>query len=290
MQVVGSGFGRTGTQSKKRALEILGFGPCHHMEEVVRHPTEAREWVRIAQGGAADWTSLMARYGSCVDFPASTVWKELIEAFPDAKVLHTVRDPDRWYDSTRSTIYRSSEFITGWLRTFTPAGYPVEIADRMVWDGLFDGRFEDRDHAIAVYENWTADVIASVPAERLLVFDVAEGWEPLCAFLDVPVPDQPFPRVNDRETMLRRMHGARWAGRVLPVAAILAAGYAARPAVRAAQRRFGTSTSTASSVIAPIRAPWPSAAGSIRPSPGSTRPSGSGRRSSASGTRSPGRA
>lgn len=252
MQVIGSGFGRTGTLSTKHALEILGFGPCHHMEEVLRHPAEGREWVRIARGGTPDWAALMARYGSCVDFPASVVWKELLATFPDAKVLHTVRDADRWYDSTRSTIHRSGEFITGWLRAFTPAGYPVQIAERLVWDGLFDGRFEDREHAIAVYQAWTADVIASVSEDRLLVFDVADGWEPLCAFLDVPVPDRPFPRVNDRDALMRRMHAVQWAGRVLPVVALAAAGYAATPAVRAAQRRFGTSTNTATdSITAP---------------------------------------
>lgn len=245
MQVIGSGFGRTGTLSTKHALEILGFGPCHHMEEVLRHPAEGREWVRIARGGTPDWAQLMARYGSCVDFPASIVWKQLLEAFPDAKVLHTVRDPERWYDSTRSTIFRSGDFITGWVRAATPAGYPVEIARRMVWDGLFDGRFEDRAHAIAVYERWTTDVVASVPADRLLVFDVAQGWEPLCAFLDVPVPDRPFPRVNDRDALMRRMRAARWAGRLLPAVALAALGYAARPAVRMAQRRVGTSTDTA---------------------------------------------
>lgn len=233
MRVIGSGFGRTGTLSTKRALERLGFGPCHHMEEVVRHLSQGRAWVEIARGATPDWRAVFADYGSCVDFPASVVWKELLEEFPDAKVLHTVRDPDRWYDSTAETIFRSPEFIAGWLRRFTPAGYPVEVATTMVWEGIFDGRFADRDHAIAVYEAWTQDVIDTVPADRLLVFDVADGWEPLCSFLGVDVPDEPFPRVNDRAAMLRRFRAIQWAGRIIPAAAVSAAAFAVH-------RRSGT--------------------------------------------------
>ncbi len=242
MQVIGSGFGRTGTLSTKHALELLGFGPCHHMEEVVRRPSQGRGWLRIANGGKPDWKTLLADYESCVDFPASVVWKDLLETFPDAKVLHTVRDPDRWYDSTASTIYRSSEYIGGWIRAITPAGFPIKVAESMVWEGLFDGRFEDRDHAIAVYEAWTQDVIDSVPADRLLVFEVAQGWEPLCEFLEVPIPDKPFPNVNDKAALLRRFKIAQWAGRIIP--ATLASA-----AILTVQRRLGTRTSTATDVI-----------------------------------------
>lgn len=218
MQVIGSGFGRTGTLSTKHALELLGLGPCHHMEEVVRRPSQGRGWLRVANGDTPDWQTLLADYESCVDFPASVVWKDLLAAFPDAKVLHTVRDPDQWYDSTASTIFRASEYISGWVRSLTPAGYPIKVAETMVWKGLFDDRFEDREHAIAVYEAWTQDVVDSVPADRLLVFEVAEGWEPLCRFLDRPVPDVPFPRVNDKAALLRRFAAARWAGRIIPAA------------------------------------------------------------------------
>lgn len=242
MRVVGSGFGRTGTLSTKHALERLGFGPCHHMEEVVRHPLHGREWVKIARGGDPDWRALFAGYDSCVDFPASVFWKDLVEEFPDAKVLHTVRDADRWYDSTASTIRRSSEYVTGWLRKLTPAGYPVEVAETLVWDGLFGGRFDHRDHAIGVYEAWTQDVVDNVPADRLLVFDVSEGWEPLCAFLGVDVPDEPFPRVNDRDALLRRFRAIQWAGRMIPAALASAAALAVH-------RRLGTRTSTATEDI-----------------------------------------
>ena len=244
MQVIGSGFGRTGTMSTKHALEQLGFGPCYHMEEVFRRPSHARRWVDVAEGRTVDWRSLFAGYGATVDFPASVVWEDILAAFPDAKVLHTVRDADAWYDSTATTIARAHEYIAGWMRRIPFVDRPFRVSKLMVWDGLFDGRFDDRDHAIGVYRAWTDHVRATVPADRLLVFDVAEGWEPLCRFLDVPVPDTPYPRVNDRAEMMRRLRAARVAGYALPLAA--ASGVAAT--VRA-QRRRGISTSAATSAI-----------------------------------------
>jgi hypothetical protein len=244
LRVIGSGFGRTGTMSTKHALEQIGFGPCYHMEEVFRRPSHAKRWVGVAEGRPVDWRELFAGYGSAVDFPVSVVWEEILAAVPDAKVLHTVRDADAWYDSTATTIARAQEFIAGWLLRIPAVHRPFHVSELMVWDGLFDGRFDDRDHAIAVYHRWTDHVLATVPADRLLVFDVAEGWEPLCAFLDVPVPDTPFPRVNDRAEMMRRLYAARVAGYALP--AVAATGMAA--AVRA-QRRRGTSTSTATADI-----------------------------------------
>ena len=241
MQVIGSGFGRTGTMSTKHALNQLGFGPCYHMEEVYRRPSHARRWVDVAEGRPVDWRALFAGYGATVDYPASVVWEDILAAFPEAKVLHTVRDADAWYESTATTIARAHDFIAGWLRRIPLVERPFQVSKLLVWDGLFDGRFDDRAHAIGVYEAWTDHVRATVPADRLLVFDVAEGWEPLCRFLGVPVPDRPFPRVNDRAEMMRRLRAARAAGYALPLAAATGTTLAA---VRA-QRRRGTSTSAA---------------------------------------------
>ena len=243
MQVIGSGFGRTGTLSMKQALEELGFGPCYHMDEVFKRPSHARSWERVARGQLVDWEALFAGFGSAVDFPASVVWEELLDTFPDAKVIHTVRDPDRWYDSTVETIGRSYEFLPRWLGYVPPVARLFETPKVFVWERLFDGRLDDRAHAIAVYEAWTRRVVEVVPPEQLLVFDVAEGWEPLCRFLDVPVPDRPFPRVNDRRTMLRRLRALQAAGWVVP-------GAAAASVAFLAQRRLGTRTRT-ESVTAP---------------------------------------
>lgn len=219
MDVIGTGFGRTGTLSTKRALEMLGFGPCHHMEEAYKHPRHFRGLAAHVRGEPVDWRALFAGYRSQVDFPGANVWRELLATFPEAKVLHTVRDPERWYDSTRETIYTARSIVAPWVQRVVPSiGEAFAVNDALIWDGLFEGRFDDRDRAIEIFHERTAEVIATVPAERLLIFEVTDGWGPLCEFLDVPVPDEPFPNVNDRASMLRRFravravtHGAPWA-------------------------------------------------------------------------------
>jgi len=229
MKVIGSGFGRTGTLSLKYALEELGLGPCFHMEEVLRHRrTQVGPWYDVAMGRDVDWDLVFEGYNSAVDFPSSVVYRDLMEAYPDAKIVHTVRDPDSWYDSTFETIYQGDTLVPTWLRRLMPiTDRWVEMVDALVWEGLFDGRFEDRDYAIGRYNAWTEEVIATVPAERLLVFEVADGWDPLCEFLGLLRPDTPFPRANDRKTMLRRFRRVRAVSRAAPIAGVglLASAY-----------------------------------------------------------------
>lgn len=235
MDVIGTGFGRTGTLSTKKALERIGFGPCHHMEEAIRHPSQFQHLAAHLRGEAVDWSQAFAGYRAQVDFPGACIWRELLATFPDAKVLHTVRDPERWYESTLDTIYPARTMIAPWARRALPfIDRAFVINEAMIWNGLFEGRFEDRRRAIEIYEARTAEVIDAVPPERLLVFDVAQGWEPLCRFLDVPVPTEPFPHVNDRAALGRRFaalrgltHGAPW------VAAAGSVAVAARVARRA---------------------------------------------------------
>lgn len=220
LRVIGTGFGRTGTLSLKQALDDLGFGPTYHMEEVLKRPSHIKVWRDLARTGQADWDDLFVGFGSGVDFPVSCVWRELADRYPDAKLVHTVRDPQRWWESTESTIFRTSDMFPPWLPPLLPpaAGY-LEVVDRLVWSGLFDGRFLDRGHAIEVFERHTAEVVASVPSDRLLVLDVAEGWGPLCAFLGVPEPAHPFPHLNDAASMRRRITVTRVGTRALPIAA-----------------------------------------------------------------------
>lgn len=147
----------------------------------------------------------------------------------------TVRDPQRWWASTESTIYRFRTVFPGWLLRVVPTARDwLEMTDRLVWDGLFDGRFADRDHAVDVFERHLDHVRATCPPERLLVFDVAQGWEPLCTFLDVPVPRHPFPHLNDARVMRRRLAGLRWGTRAAP---IVIASAAAALAVRTRKAR-----------------------------------------------------
>ena len=187
--VIGAGFGRTGTESMKLALETLGMGPCHHMKEVLRDPDQVTLWRSVAQGKIPDWEQIFTSYNSAVDWPAAYYWRELSEYYPDAKLLLTVRDAESWYASIERTIFKVLKASTD----------PASIGLRLVAEGVFDGRLDDRAHAIAVYEKNNAEVQAAFSQDRLLTYNLGDGWEPLCRFLDKPVPDTPYPISNSSD-------------------------------------------------------------------------------------------
>ena len=198
LKVIGSGLGRTGTMSLKLALEQLGIGPCHHMVEVFMHPDSVPLWVQAGHG-AADWEKIFDGYQSVVDYPGARFWRELADHYPDAKILHSVRDPGRWYESTQETIFAPGSGVAG------GAG-PMKPFFEVVTEGI-SGHLHDRDFMIDHFNRHTEAVKAAIPAERLLVFEASQGWGPLCAFLGVPVPDTPFPRENTREEFKSRIAG-----------------------------------------------------------------------------------
>jgi hypothetical protein len=204
LKVIGAGFGRTGTLSLKLALEQLGLGPCYHMVEVNAHPEHDAMWLALARGEASDWRPMLKGYASTVDWPATYFWKQLAAANPEAKIVLTLRDPEVWYASTAATIFaRMIEFEAlraETLRADPTAVDPVrrrhmEMVNTIVVEKTFGGSL-DKDHAIAVFNAHNEDVRRTVPREKLLVYESGEGWEPLCAFLDVPVPATPYPKVN----------------------------------------------------------------------------------------------
>jgi hypothetical protein len=206
VDIIDVGFGRTGTMSLKLALEQLGFGPCHHMEEVLKDPGQAAQWAAAAEGEAVDWDAVFDGYRSTVDWPTTRFWREVVDHYPDAKVILTVRDPDRWYESISKTIHM---ILEGREKIENPAMRQVmDMAYRIISDQTFDGRLGEADHATEVLRRHHAEVIAAVPADRLLVFDVAEGWDPLCQYLDRPAPDEPFPRVNTTKEFWELIDGA----------------------------------------------------------------------------------
>lgn len=215
LKVIGAGFGRTGTMSLKVALEELAFGPCYHMSETAVNPGHDEAWSRAAAGKEIDWEWLFQKYHAAVDWPACAFYERLMSIYPDARVILTVRDPDRWYESVFKTIYQPSkqrqaarlneppdEEVSPEVRARRAHG---RMVDRVVWQGTFQGRLEDRDFAIGVYLRHNADVKRKVPPERLLVYEVAQGWEPLGAFLRVDVPkDRAFPHLNDTASFLQQ--------------------------------------------------------------------------------------
>ena len=195
LKVIGSGLGRTGTLSTKLALEQLGFAPCHHMVEVFMNPTSVPLWIAAANG-EPDWHAIFAGYSAMVDHPGCAYWRELADFYPEAKVLHTVRDPEKWFDSTQATIFNPD-------RPGPPGGPLTVFMDQLhAWYG---GDIHDRAFMVDFFRRHTEAVVAGVPKERLLVFNVAEGWDPLCAFLGVPVPETPYPRENSTSEFQARV-------------------------------------------------------------------------------------
>ena len=187
LKVIGAGFGRTGTDSMREALTILGFGPCHHMFEVNAHEEQKRMWRALVKGAPPVWEQLLAGYGSCMDWPSVYYWRELAAFYPEAKVVLTYRSAESWWKSFEQTIVRGIE------KSFEQESLGIAL----IRDKVFGGRPGDRDNAIAIYEANVNAVKATVPPERLLVHNLGDGWEPLCAHLGVPVPAQPYPSRNN---------------------------------------------------------------------------------------------
>ncbi|GEB50180.1 sulfotransferase family protein [Streptomyces cacaoi] len=201
MDVIGAGYGRTGTLSMQAALKRLGFDPCHHMAEVITNPRQMPLWQEALAQDPVDVRRVFEGYRATVDFPGCVFWRELMEAWPEAKVVLTVRDPHRWYESTQRTIFSENRprpqgddpEAVAFHRFLTEELLPRVMdvgSDRLLSE-------MDEREAVETFNRHIEEVKATVPAERLLVFQVSEGWEPLCEFLDVPVPDEEFPRINE---------------------------------------------------------------------------------------------
>ncbi len=199
--------------SLRLALQELLGGPCYHMEVVIRdRPDHIPLWRAVARGESMDWGKLFEDFEAAVDWPAARFYRELAERFPEAKVILTVRDPGGWYDSLRATIYRMTEVSSSFpanlmLGLGGPRRHMTAMGREVVWDDpeTFAGSFPDREGGIAVFEQHLERVKQAIPPERLLVYNVAEGWEPLCRFLDLPVPETPFPNVNDKREFIARI-------------------------------------------------------------------------------------
>lgn len=201
MKVIGAGFGRTGTDSLKEALELLLGGRCYHMKEVIDAPDHVQRWYEFGRRGRVDmdWHALLADYVAAVDWPVANYYRELMAAFPDAKVILTVRDPDRWFDSFQVLVRLTAAMR--WVALLPKFRRFARMVDTAVWH-IFDER-TSRAHAIDVFNRHNEEVKKHVPKDRLLVFDVRDGWAPLCEPLGVPAPDIPFPHNNTRGEVQR---------------------------------------------------------------------------------------
>jgi hypothetical protein len=205
LKVIGAGFGRTGTESLKAALEELGFGRCDHMFELIRSTWRVEHLEALERGQPANLEALFEGFQSAVDFPFALYYRQFMAAYPDAKVILTLRDADAWYESARKTILRGIPpgalplaRVLG-LFSRNARGFPAwwSYVNGALFQRFFEGRAKDRAFMIDRFNRWNDEVQATVPKERLLVFQVQEGWAPLCEFLGAEVPKRPFPRSND---------------------------------------------------------------------------------------------
>ncbi len=194
LKVIGTGFGRTGTDSMREALDILGFGPCHHMHEVIAHEHQKQMWRAKVQGAPLSWEELFAGYQSCVDWPSAYYWSELVSVYPHAKVILTYRSAESWWASFEKTI----------LAGLSKSTDPQSVGLALIRDKVFYGKMNDKAHAMACYEANVKAIRETVPVARLLVHELGDGWVPLCAHLDVPVPAVDYPSSNNTEAFKMR--------------------------------------------------------------------------------------
>ena len=205
IKIIGAGFGRTGTMSLKQALNTLGF-PCYHMDQVDKKENSGHInfWYQVSQspeGTQHSWDTVFENYTASLDYPASCVWRELMVAYPDAKVLLTEhpRGAEAWYKSTISTIYafeaRREFKIMHAILPFVPKFFAM--TRELIWRRTLKNTMDNPDAAVDQYKKHIEEVKATVPPENLLVFSVDQGWEPLCKFLNVDIPDGTFPKVNE---------------------------------------------------------------------------------------------
>jgi len=176
---------------------MLGYGPCYHMYEVLPHEDRVQLWRAISKGQRADWDNIFTDYRATVDWPAAYYWRELSEHFPHAKIILSLRDPDSWYASMDKTIL---EVVRSSQDTESLGAY-------LVGQKVFGGRFDDRQSVIDAFNQNTKDVQATIPKDRLLTYNLGDGWEPLCTFLGCDAPDAPYPHKNRPDDFFSSMDG-----------------------------------------------------------------------------------
>lgn len=200
LKAISAGYGRTGTMSLKLALEQLGFGPCHHMIEVIENGEAQVPLWNDALAGKPDFDAIYKGYSSAVDWPSAAFWKELADYYPDAKIILSSRSAESWYSSISETILTA---------VWAPENWPPQAVEwfkmvSRVLERSFGGA-KTKDKLIANFLAHEAEVKAAMPADRLLVHSAKDGWDPLCAFLGVPVPEGDYPRTNSKEEFFQHM-------------------------------------------------------------------------------------
>ena len=197
LSVIGAGFGRTGTMTLKLALEQLGLGKCHHMEEIFGDPSQLPRWLAATAGEKVDWDEIYHGYSCTADWPGAFFWHQLAGHYPDAKIIVTLRPAESWWESYSNTIMKFMQIV--------PDDAPphihqiVGMVKTLVGEKTFGTVYDDKQAALKAFNDHIEQVTQSIEADRLLCFSVKDGWEPLCNFLDKPIPSGAFPRSNSAE-------------------------------------------------------------------------------------------
>jgi hypothetical protein len=194
LKIIGAGFGRTATLSLKYALERLGFGPCHHMSEVISNAAQTALWSDVTDG-KPDFGAIFSGYSSAVDFPTSAYWQDVLATYPNSKVVLNLRDPDDWYESFSQTILPLILDKSSWPEAATPW---FKMIEKVIIGKALGGK-TDKTGILAAYRENEATVRALAKTGRALVFQPRDGWQPLCTFLGVEVPTDPYPKSNERK-------------------------------------------------------------------------------------------
>lgn len=216
IKIIGAGFPRTGTNSLKRSLEMLGVSKAYHFKDLLLNPENLHYWQTLEATGSMEWDEIYDGYQASVDFPCYAWYKEHMVRYPDAKVILTVRPFEKWYASVKSTIWVAGpqtlpEKLSMIAKLITNPRLRkvfkcIKFVKGYLWKKQFQGRFLDKDFVEKVWNSHLEEVKSHVPPEKLLVYDVRDGWGPLCTFLGVPEPSEPLPHLNKKEnfkTMLQ---------------------------------------------------------------------------------------
>jgi len=270
LHIIGAGFGRTGTLSLKQALDKLGY-KCYHIDETFNHRKDWDLWYEVSKLSPHErrnwnWDLIYEprKYTAAVDSPTNDYWKLIYNFYNKkkkrrlsnendkdkdnnddssaqrVKVILTIRDnPDVWYQSLLNSVIPMSEESNRWFLRWMMNPNFIDSIYKIVWNGTFEGKFMDKEFVVQKYFERIEDVKKNVPSEDLLMFNVKEGWKPLCHFLQKKVPIDPntglvipFPVTNSTDDFKKRIVAVKTINTVtnfvvgaLVIGAIVVVGY-----------------------------------------------------------------
>jgi len=215
LSVIGTGLSRTGTTTLRKVLEELGFSPCYNSTELFIRPRGIEFWEGLEQGEEVDFENFFSNYNGIIGFPGYIFHQQLKAEYPDARVILSYREPEEWYEDISKTVFESvsshvNKAYAEEVRSFDP--YLADCIERIhalqlriLEENYFEGRFADKDYAVQRYVEWNEGIKDIYSEDELLVYQVTEGWEPVCKFLGVPVPEgKEFPHLNHPKTFHNR--------------------------------------------------------------------------------------